>query len=101
MMTIVTHVRIEPGKEPGWDDAFRKRASAAKRQPGWIGVQLCIPSDAVNERIVIGTWDNRADWERWHTSDAFQSTREQMEGSEAEVRHEWWHEVILEEHRSE
>ena len=36
MMTIVTHVRIEPGKEPGWDDAFRKRASAAKRQPGWI-----------------------------------------------------------------
>ena len=67
MMTIVTHVRIEPGKEPGWDDAFRKRASAAKRQPGWIGVQLCIPSDAVNERIVIGTWDTRADWERWHT----------------------------------
>ena len=47
MMTTVTHVRIDPGKEPGWDDAFRKRAAAAKKQPGWISVQLCIPADAV------------------------------------------------------
>ena len=101
MMTIVTHVRIEAGKEPAWDDAFRKRAAAAKKQAGWISVQLAIPADAVNERIVIGTWETRADWERWHTSEAFQSTREQMEGSEAEGRQEWWHEVILEEHRSE
>src|SRR5688572_29809001 len=90
MMTIVTHVPIEPGREPAWDDAFRKRAAAAQKQPGWIAVQLCIPADAVNERIVIGTWENRADWERWHASDTFQSTRDQMEeGSESETRNEW------------
>src|SRR5438045_3662760 len=39
MMTIVTHVRIDPGKEPAWDDAFRTRAAAAKKQPGWTSVQ--------------------------------------------------------------
>jgi heme-degrading monooxygenase HmoA len=99
MMTIVTHVRIDPGKEPAWDDAFRKRAAAAKKQPGWISVQLGIPADAVNERVVIGTWETRADWERWHTSEAFQNTRGEMDGSEAEGRQEWWHEIILEEHR--
>jgi heme-degrading monooxygenase HmoA len=100
MMTIVTHCTIEPGKEPAWDTAFQQRVEAAKKQPGWVGAQLCIPADAVNKRIIIGTWETRAHWEAWHNSPSFQKTREQMEGSETEPRNEWWHEVILEEHRS-
>jgi heme-degrading monooxygenase HmoA len=96
-MTIVTHVRIEPGKEPGWDEAFRRRADAAKEQDGWIGVQLCIPADAANERVVIGTWRTRADWEAWHATEVFHETRLLMEGVELEDRREWWHEVVLDE----
>jgi heme-degrading monooxygenase HmoA len=99
MMTIVSHVTIEPGKEPAWDAAFRERLAAARRQPGWVAVQLCIPAQAINKRVVIGTWETRAAWEAWHATDAFRKTREQMEGGEAEAREEWWHEVILEEHR--
>jgi heme-degrading monooxygenase HmoA len=99
MMTIVSRITIEPGKEPGWDAAFRERLAAAKEQPGWVAVQLCIPADAVDKRVVIGTWETRADWEAWHATDAFQKTREPMEGLETEAREEWWHEVILEEHR--
>lgn len=99
MMTIVTHVKLEPGQEPAWDEAFRRRVEAVKQQPGWISIQLCIPAQAVNERIVIGTWETRADWEAWHSSDAFQTTRREMEGKDAAERQEWWHEVILYEHR--
>ena len=99
MMTTVTHVKIAPGKEPAWDAAFRERAMAAKKQPGWIGTQLCIPADAVNQRIIIGTWETRADWEAWHNNNAFAKTRDQMNDSEAESRQQWWHEVIVEEHR--
>jgi heme-degrading monooxygenase HmoA len=99
MMTIVTHVFIEPGKEPAWDAAWRERVNLARKQKGWVAVQLAIPSDAVNERVIIGTWETRADWEAWHTAEGFQRTREQMDGIETEARHEWWHEVIVEEHR--
>jgi heme-degrading monooxygenase HmoA len=99
MMTIVTHLTIEPGKEPAWEAAFRKRLEAARKQPGWVAVQLCIPADALNQRVVIGTWETRADWEAWHSSDAFEKTRDQMEPGESGERKEWWHEVILEEHR--
>jgi len=60
MMTIVSHVKIVPGKEPEWDAAFRKRVTAAKKQPGWVAVQLCIPADRLNERVVIGSWETRA-----------------------------------------
>ena len=62
-------------------------------------MQLCIPAHALNKRVVIGTWENRAAWEAWHGSDNFQKTRAQMEGAEKEGREEWWHEVVLEEHR--
>src|SRR5581483_1458613 len=99
MMTIVTHVSINPGLEPAWDAAWRERIEAARQQPGWIAVQLCIPASAVNERLVIGTWETRADWEAWHASDAFQKTRQRMEQIETETRNEWWHEVLVEERR--
>lgn len=99
MMTIVTHIRIKEGREPAWDAAFRERVQAAKERPGFIGVQLCIPIDAMNERVIIGTWESRAEWEAWHGADAFRQTREQMEEADAKRRKEWWHEVVLEERR--
>jgi heme-degrading monooxygenase HmoA len=99
MMTIVTHVTIEPGKEPVWDATFKERVAAAKKQPGWVGVQLCIPAQALNKRVVIGTWETRADWSAWHATESFQNTRAKMEGVESGEREEWWHEVTVEEHR--
>jgi len=99
MMTIVTHVAIQPGQEPMWDASWRERIESAQEQPGWVSGQLCIPADAVNERVVIGTWQTRADWEAWHESAAFKKTRQKMEQIEAETRDEWWHEVLVEEHR--
>jgi len=99
MMTIVTHVRIKAGQEPVWDAAMRERIEAAKQQPGFVSVQLCIPVDAMNERVIIGTWATRADWEAWHANEAFQQTRTQLEEPNAKTRREWWHEVVLSEHR--
>ena len=56
MMTIVTHLRIKEGQEPAWDAAFRERVQVAKERQGFCGVQLCIPIDAMSERVIIGTW---------------------------------------------
>ena len=95
MMTIVTHVRIKAGQEPVWDAAMRERIEAAKQQPGFVSVQLCIPVDAMNERVIIGTWETRADWEAWHEDATFVETRKRLEGLEAQPGDQWWHEVIL------
>jgi heme-degrading monooxygenase HmoA len=99
MMTIVTHIKIAEGQEPAWDAAMRERLTTAKAQSGFVSVQLAIPADAPDERVVIGTWDSRADWEAWHETDSFRSTRERMDECEVERRGEWWHEVVLAEHR--
>jgi heme-degrading monooxygenase HmoA len=99
MMTIVSHVRINEGQEPVWDAALRERIDAAKSQRGFVAAQVCIPVDAINERVIIGTWETRADWEAWHDNEAFQQTRAQLEQPSAETRSEWWHEVVLSEHR--
>ncbi len=98
MMTIVSHLRIKAGQEPAWDAAMRQRVEAAKEQPGFVAVQVCIPVDALNERVIIGTWGTRADWEAWHGTDAFQQTRAQLEEPNSKTRREWWHEVVFSEH---
>jgi heme-degrading monooxygenase HmoA len=62
-------------------------------------VQLCLPLEAPDERVVIGSWETRAAWEAWNESDAFQSTRKRMDRCEVDPKGEWWHEVVLAERR--
>jgi heme-degrading monooxygenase HmoA len=97
MMTTVTHVKLTEGAEPEWDAAMRERLAAAKDRPGWVGGQLMIPLDRLNERVVMGTWQTRADWEAWHNDPAFAETRKRLEGLESGPPRQWWHEVIVDE----
>jgi heme-degrading monooxygenase HmoA len=97
MMTVITHVKLRPGDEPEWDAAMRERLEAAKGEQGWIGGQLLIPTDALNERVIVGTWETRADWEAWHEDPAFRETRERLEGLQSENSSMTWYEVVREE----
>ena len=97
MMTIVTHVKLKQGAEPEWDAAMRQRLAAAREQSGWVGGQLMIPLDKLNERVIVGTWQTRADWEAWHNDQAFAETRKRLEGLETGAPQQWWHEVIADE----
>ena len=94
MMTVITEIEIEPGQEPEWDRAFHARFQEAPRQPGWVSVQLLIPVDAPNKRVVVGTWQTRADWEAWHTTEVFQRTREAMNRLQQTGGQERWYEVV-------
>jgi heme-degrading monooxygenase HmoA len=94
MMTIVTHVTLRQGAEPDWDAAMRERLAAAAGRPGWIGGQLLMPLDRLNKRVIVGTWQTRADWEAWHQDAAFEQTRQRMAGLEEGQAEHWWHEVL-------
>ena len=92
-MTVVTHVTLQEGQEPAWDEAIRTRLEAAQGRPGWIAAQVLIPLDGPNRRTIIGTWDSRADWEAWHTDKAFISTRQKLEGLQVKPAKTNWFEV--------
>jgi heme-degrading monooxygenase HmoA len=94
MMTIVTHVTLRQGAEPEWDAAMRERLAAATDKPGFVVGQLLMPLDKLNRRVIIGTWETRADWEAWHNDPAFTTTRARMEGLEEGPAENWWHEVL-------
>lgn len=94
MMTIMTVVTLNEGSEPEWDAAMRDRLEAAKGQPGWVGGQLAMPVDRLDQRVIIGTWDTRAHWEAWHNDPALAETRERLEGLQAEPADVRWYEVI-------
>jgi len=94
MMTVITEITIEPGGEPRWDEAYERRLQDAQDQPGWISLQLLIPLDAPNKRLVVGTWQTRADWEAWHTTESFQQTRREMDAVQQSSGPEQWYEVV-------
>lgn len=94
MMTIVTHITLRQGAEPEWDAAMRERLAAATDKPGWVAGQLLMPLNKLNRRVVVGTWETRADWEAWHNDPAFTETRSRMEGLEDGEAEQWWHEVL-------
>lgn len=98
MMTVMTETTLKRGQEPQWDEAYQRRAEAAPSQDGWVSLQLLIPLDAPDKRVVLGTWQTRADWEAWHNSKVFLETRKQMDAAEeAEDRQERWYEVVTHE----
>jgi heme-degrading monooxygenase HmoA len=96
MMTVMTRVTLKPGTEPEWDEAMRERLGAARDQAGWVGGQMLIPLDRLNERIIVGTWNTRADWEAWHEDPAFQETRQRLEELQVQPDEMDWYEVAIE-----
>lgn len=96
MMTVMTRVTLKPGCESEWDEAMRDRLGVAPDQAGWIGGQMLIPPDRQNERIIVGTWNSRADWESWHDDPAFQETRQRLEKLQDKPDQMEWYEVAIE-----
>ena len=101
MMTIVTVVTLKEGHEPEWDASMRTRLDSVRECPGWVSTQVLIPTDGMNKRIIVGTWQTRADWEAWHRNPVFAETRARLDGLEAAPRQESWHEVMLDVRASE
>ena len=94
MMTIIVRVTLNEGAEPEWDAAMRERFEAATSHEGWLGGQLCMPLERLDQRVIIGTWQTRAHWEAWHNDPTFQETRERLDDLQAEAGEVSWHEVI-------
>ena len=93
MVSIVTNVRLQEGRERDWDAVMRERMAAAAKQPGWIGGQLLEP-DAGSRRTIVGTWRTRDDWQRWHEDPAFTKTRRELDQLTTEPEQHTWYRVV-------
>lgn len=96
MMTVITETAVQSGREQDWDAAFRERVDDARMQPGWIATQLLIPEDDKQKRIVVGTWQDRESWKRWHATNSFKETRDQLNKATTDDGTERWFEVAVE-----
>lgn len=91
MMTVITETTVKPGQQSQWDQAYEVRMREAEKQPGWVDAQLLIPEGDTDKRIVIGTWESREHWERWHNDEAFQQTKQALDSAtESEGQPRWY-----------
>jgi heme-degrading monooxygenase HmoA len=97
MMTVMTETTVRAGRERDWDGAYRERAADAPRQDGWIDLHLLIPVDAPRHRVVVGTWRDREAWLRWHDTETFRRTRDDLDGATEVHGEDRWFDVVEEE----
>src|SRR5262245_36174814 len=94
MVTIVTDVRLREGAQETWDTVMRERMTRAQAQPGWVAGQLLRTEDRPTQRIIVGTWQSRGDWEKWHEDPEFAETRHQLAELVSDEQHAW-HDVVV------
>ncbi len=94
MMTVITETTVKPGRETDWDRAYHERAEDARKQPGWVDLHLLIPVDDRRKRIVVGTWQDRESWQRWHGTDSFQRTKQALDDATESHGEDRWFRVV-------
>jgi heme-degrading monooxygenase HmoA len=94
MMTVVTTVTLKDEARNQWDRAMHERVRAASDMEGWVAVQLLREVDEPRRRAIIGTWESREHWARWHDDEAFKSTRAELAGLEDGPPNTVWYDVV-------
>jgi heme-degrading monooxygenase HmoA len=95
MVTIVTGIELKQGREEEWDAAMQERMAAVRTQPGWVGGQMLRPEGDPARRLIVGTWQTRDDWKRWHDDPQFASTREELDSLATGAEQHAWYGVVL------
>jgi heme-degrading monooxygenase HmoA len=99
MLTVITETTVKQGREDDWNRAFSERVDDAQKQPGWVDLHLLIPQDDATKRFVVGTWQDRESWERWHETETFQRTREALNDATETHGADRWFNVVEQETR--
>src|SRR3954453_15705928 len=93
MESVITRVVVNAGSEPEWEAVMRDRMAAAESSSGWIGRRIFPPEGGAKPRLIVGLWETRDAWKRWHEDSAFHDTAERLKGLESYAGTPAWHAV--------
>lgn len=96
MLSVITETIVKQGRESDWDAAYHERAADARNQDGWVDLHLLVPLNDRRRRVVVGTWQERQAWERWHQTDAFERTRMRLDEATESAGEDQWFDVVEE-----
>jgi heme-degrading monooxygenase HmoA len=93
MHVVLGRVSIRADSASEWDSQWLERAEGARRFPGWKGAELLVPVDRPNERVIVGWWATREDFDHWRSSSEWESGEEQLRQHQLGSPEIEWHEV--------
>jgi heme-degrading monooxygenase HmoA len=94
MEAVITRVVLNASAESDWEAAMRDRMRAAESAEGWIGGSVLAPEDDRDARLIVGLWETRDAWEKWHHDPAFRATTKRLDGLERDPGQASWHKVV-------
>ncbi len=94
MESVITRVVVNDGAESEWETVMRDRMVAAESSPGWIGGSIFAPEGERGARVIVGLWETRDAWQRWHDDPAYRETAERLRGLASDPGDPTWHSVV-------
>lgn len=64
---------MTPGREDTFEESFRNRAGQVEQQPGFVLMQILKSDTPHTPFVVLTTWRDRASFEVWLKSEAFEA----------------------------
>lgn len=93
---VVGRFSLRPGAEAAWDAAFQERAEQAALAPGWLGVAAWAPVAEPSERVVVGRWRSKADYETWALTESYLGTKVTLDSCQMGAPDiEWFRSVTI------
>lgn len=100
MDIVIGRVPVPSTVSGDWEEAFRRRVQTAKRHEGWLGVDLCIPTEDVGSRLILGRWASKIDYEAWTSSPDYVRSIQEMQPLQAGGAETSWCSVVWSESRN-
>ena len=93
---VVGRFSLRPGAEATWDAAFQERIEQAASAPGWLGVAAWAPVAEPSERVVVGRWRSKADYETWALTESYLRTKVTLDSCQTGAPDiEWFRSVTI------
>lgn len=83
MYQVLGRFQLIQGEEHRWDIAFRERVEEARGFEGWLGAAAWVPVDDARQRVVVGRWATRDDYDTWTLSPSYIRTKSLLDSCQA------------------
>ena len=72
MFVVMNRIPVSPDYTEQFEERFRNRAGEVDKMKGFVRNQVLRPDNPEDPYIVMTFWENKADFEAWVNSEAFQ-----------------------------
>jgi heme-degrading monooxygenase HmoA len=93
MHVVLGRVIVRSDSAAEWEAKWSARAEGARQFPGGGGAELLMPVDHPDERVIVGWWTTRENFDHWRASPDWEASEQQLQKLQGGAPEIHWYEL--------